>query len=203
MNVNDIVGQTINAITVLSYIGKRDNKYHSYVCQCACGKKLVRLRQSLVGKSIRKTCGCVRAPVHSDHNGMFKHGKSRSRAHYIWSSMRGRCNNPNNPKFHRYGGRGIKVCDHWADFKNFLADMGEPPLGMSLDRIDVNGHYSPGNCRWATQKTQQNNRGNTRFVEVFGERLTLSAAAEKHGVSKKLFRQRMDRDRRTPEEALL
>lgn len=202
MNVNDIVGQTIHAITVLAYAGKGGGKYHRYLCLCACGKGLVRLRQTLTRKTVRISCGCSRPSSAGPINGNFKHGESCSRSHYIWSSMRGRCNNPNHPKFHRYGGRGIKVCARWDDFRKFLADMGEPPDGMSLDRIDVDGHYSPGNCRWATQKTQQNNRSNNRFILFRGEMRRLTELATEHGISPKILRQRIDRDGNSISEAL-
>jgi hypothetical protein len=72
--------------------------------------------------------------------------------------MRQRCNNPRHPKYPDYGGRGITVCERWDSFVNFLIDMGEPPPGMSLDRIDVNGNYEPSNCRWATASEQVRNR---------------------------------------------
>lgn len=75
-----------------------------------------------------------------------------------WVHMRQRCNNPNNPGYLDYGGRGIRVCDRWNKFENFLTDMGERPEDRSLDRINNDGNYEPSNCRWATRKTQNNNK---------------------------------------------
>lgn len=87
-----------------------------------------------------------------------RHGYSRTRIYDIWSAMRDRCFNPRNPRFADYGGRGIGICSRWDHFANFLADMGEPSPGLWLDRIDVQGEYSPENCRWATPKQQAANR---------------------------------------------
>jgi hypothetical protein len=89
----------------------------------------------------------------------WKHGLSHLRAYYCWRNLVARCCNPEHPEFNDYGGRGIKVCDAWREsFLTFYADMGDPPLNMSLDRIDNNGNYEPTNCRWTTSLQQARNR---------------------------------------------
>lgn len=98
-----------------------------------------------------------------------RHGKSgakgkRSRAYSSWSNMKNRCLCSTAQDFKYYGGRGIKVCERWLTFDNFLADMGEPPDGLTLDRIDPDGNYEPKNCRWASRATQSQNRRNVRRV---------------------------------------
>ena len=87
-----------------------------------------------------------------------KHGMSRTSTYHIWQTMRQRCSNPNATAYASYGGRGITVCDRWQEFENFLADMGERPEGLSLERVNNNGNYEPGNCVWATRKAQAANR---------------------------------------------
>ena len=108
-------------------------------------------------------------------NGRLKWGGlSGTKTYYAWRSMRARCTNPKAPGFKNYGGRGIAVCERWrGDYLAFLADMGEAPEGMSLDRIDVEGDYEPGNCRWASNETQANNQRRNVLYEHDGLTMTI------------------------------
>jgi hypothetical protein len=104
-----------------------------------------------------------------------------------------RCTNPNATKYPQYGAKGITVCDQWRSFDQFLADMGERPLGMTLDRIDGAKGYSPDNCRWATPSEQMDNVCNVTWVQFQGARLTLSELSRRTGVSKQTLKYRIDK----------
>jgi hypothetical protein len=99
--------------------------------------------------------------------------------------MKQRCQNRNYHSWETYGGRGITVCERWQKFENFLADMGEPPKGASIDRIDNNGNYEPSNCRWATPKAQQRNRRVTRMLTFEGKKQPLAELAERFGIQRR------------------
>lgn len=118
-------------------------------------------------------------------HGLCPRGK-KSRVYEAWTQLRSRCLNPKHRQFHRYGGRGITVCDRWQGpngFVNFLEDMGHPPDGMSLDRERNDDGYHPGNCRWATSKTQARNRRSNRLIEYRGRSMTIAEWSEELGVS--------------------
>lgn len=100
-----------------------------------------------------------------------------------WRGMKMRCDMPNNVAYHRYGGRGIKICDRWRDYSNFLADMGERPEGMTLDRINADGDYCPENCRWADKEEQGRNRDTTRVFQTPEGPMTCKDLAARFGVN--------------------
>ena len=111
----------------------------------------------------------------------------------VWLGMRQRCYLQSCRQFNNYGGRGIRVCERWKDFENFLADMGERPDGAQIDRIDNNGNYAPENCRWATQKQNMRNTRHNRLIEWRGETLPLAAWAERLGINERTFTNRLNR----------
>jgi hypothetical protein len=127
-----------------------------------------------------------------------KHGQSagpkETPTYTTWVRMRRRCNNPNHSTYQYYGGRGIKVCERWDSFDSFLKDMGEKPEGMTLDRINNDGNYEPGNCRWSTHKEQVRNTSQNRLFTVNGKTQCLSAWAEEAGINFKTVHTRISRN---------
>lgn len=117
-----------------------------------------------------------------------------TKTYYAWRNMRARCMNPNEASFANYGGRGIRVCDRWAEsYDAFVADMGEAPEGLTLDRIDVNGNYEPGNCRWAGWDVQHNNKRTNRPLTFHGVTKNLTEWAKDLGLSTDTLHHRLAR----------
>ncbi len=137
--------------------------------------------------------------VHGDFVG--RAGEPASPEYQSWQAMRSRCNRVGNVKYKLYGGRGIRVCASWSAFANFLADMGPRPPGTTLDRINSDGNYEPGNCRWATHLEQRRNRRDMKRYEYAGKRLTLHEIAKASGVSYYTIRGRMYAGTPLPEAA--
>lgn len=132
------------------------------------------------------------------------HGMSRSPEYNNWVAMKSRCTNPNNQDYALYGGRGIQVCERWLhSFENFLADMGHRPRPRStVERIDLNGHYCPENCRWASQREQTRNKSNNHRIEFRGESLTIAEWSERLGLPQRMIQDRIVRYGWSVEDAL-
>lgn len=165
-------GDRFNRLLVIE-LGPRTKSFvRRWVCKCDCGDSTLADERSL-HKGRSKSCGCWR---HEMQNAMRKRRASKSirlgqdghvtSTYRIWKGMRERCRNPNIPNYFRYGGRGITVCERWQTYANFLADMGECPPGLSIERENNDGNYEPGNCHWATDLEQGRN---TRKVRLTAE----------------------------------
>lgn len=154
-----MIGKVFSQLTVVSFIEKR-NSTKVWLCRCSCGE-MVNVRQCHLVTSHTRSCGCLKIKTISKtftKHGALKNG-ALPRTYTTWRSMLDRCNNEKNSHYKHYGARGIKVCDEWLkEYSNFLADMGEKPAGLSLDRIDHNGNYEKANCRWTTTRIQAVNR---------------------------------------------
>ncbi len=177
--VFDLTGQVFGRLTVLEYIGS--SRWRS---RCSCGNETTPVTSSL-RSGATQSCGCLALEAKSAvGRANRRHGHAQrhemTRTYKSWISMRQRCRNANAPNFASYGGRGIAVCARWDSFELFLADMGPRPEGMSIDRIDVDGNYEPGNCRWATPKQQQANRrcSPARRLEVLTTTMTWDATLD-------------------------
>jgi hypothetical protein len=151
--------------------------------RCDCGNELSVTTSGLAtGKT--RSCGCLSKEMTLQRS--LKHGHAHRGKHHsaygIWAAMRSRCELTTHHKYPIYGGRGIKVCDRWQAFENFLADMGERPHGTSIDRINNDGNYEPTNCRWATNRQQSRNQRVNVMVEMDGQVLCLIEWTEKLGI---------------------
>jgi hypothetical protein len=186
----DVYGQ-------LTVIGPSDRGPKYLLCRCSCGaEKSVREDHLRTGRTL--SCGCLRRLVSHTRakSGVMalanmKHGMCRSRVYSIWCGMHQRCRNPNHRAYKDYGGRGIYVCERWQRFENFLADMGEPPDGMTIDRINNDGPYEPGNCQWATRQEQSLNKRDNVWITVNGETKTVTNWSRQLGLGHSTVSERL------------
>lgn len=164
----DLSGQVFGRLTAVRYVGNR-----KWECVCSCGVIKSVSSDNLKSGQI-KSCGCLFRELLVSNN--TTHGQSKSPTYKSWAGAKDRCTNLNTPCYPSYGGRGIKMCERWANsFEAFLKDMGPRPSPKhSLDRVDNDGDYEPGNCRWATQDEQSNNRRTNRMFSAFGESKTVA-----------------------------
>jgi hypothetical protein len=156
----DLTGKTFNRLKVIERAENIGN-HTAWLCECSCEKhkRFIVLGQNLRNKSTQ-SCGCLqRERAKEAHLRPDSLPLNHKRAYSTWISMKNRCYVPTSKSYKDYGARGISVCDRWLySFKNFLEDMGDRPEGKEIDRIDVNGNYEPGNCRWVTRSENNSNR---------------------------------------------
>lgn len=152
--------------------------------RCDCGvEKIIKLASLRLDT---KSCGCKKGLLITNLHTKYNRSPNEfsPSAFSRWQGMKNRCYWKNGPSYHRYGGRGIKVCERWLNsFYNFLEDMGEPPPNSYLDRINNDGDYEPSNCRWVSPKESANNRSPNRWVMLDGFWMTVTQHAERLGVS--------------------
>lgn len=180
----DLVGKRFGRLLAESYAGKSKWK-----CLCDCGAVIEVCRSNLI-TGTTESCGCL----HREQlgNRVRSHGMTKTPTYVAWCNMKGRCLNPKQTGYENYGGRGIKVCDRWLNsFENFLADMGERPEGMSLDRDDTDGNYEPGNCRWVPWVKQMNNQRKTIRITHEGRTMSMSEWAAELDIKPSKIRGRL------------
>lgn len=195
----DISGQTFGRLTVLSLSGKTRNNASIWLCKCACGKT-----KNIIGNSLKrgasKTCGCGIGS--SSRVCKFIHGGGGTKLYGRWKAMIQRCRPSHHACRKNYTILGIKVCERWRDFENFRSDMGPGfQEDLDLDRINNEGNYEPGNCRWVLPKINARNRSTNHWLEINGVRKSMAEWAEISNIPYEALRYRVRRGDR--EEDLL
>jgi hypothetical protein len=192
MKNKNITGKKYNGLTAIKFAKKCEKWNHAFwLFKCECGtKKILQKSKVICGHII--SCGC--GAKNKKKTGNPTHNLSKTYMYILWKGMRQRCNNPNNPKYPNYGGRGIKVCDRWNNFENYLLDMGNRPSpDYSIDRIDNNGNYEPNNCRWATKSEQARNQRSNIKITLGNKTLCISEWAKINNLPESTIRARIIR----------
>jgi hypothetical protein len=192
--VIDVTGQQFNDLHADYYVGQvafGKRLLHCWQCTCTCGTTCIAAGSYMRQQRV-KNCGGNAHPHNSTVHGFCPRGKAIPE-YWIWMAMKNRCNNPKDKNYHRYGGRGITVCERWQQsFPNFLADMGHRPNpSLTLDRLDNDKGYCPKNCAWRTRKEQQRNLRTTTMVEYEGKTVALNDLADAHGIHERTVKGRL------------
>lgn len=183
----NIEGERFDRLIAERYAGKG-----KWACLCDCGNTSVVDGADLRRGKVR-SCGCLQLEIAKTGDCRRTHGHTDTPEYRSWSAMIRRCADPNARGYHRYGGRGIKVCERWVNsVEDFVADMGPRPPGTSIDRWpDADGDYEPGNCRWATAQEQAANMSTTVLITANGKSQPIEAWARELGVSSQALRYRL------------
>jgi len=178
-------GDRAGILTLIRDSGRSGDGHKLWLCDCDCGGSVTKMTGVLRSEARVggvSSCGCIGDEAR--RAGPTTHGMKGSSTYSSWRAAKYRCENEGSKDYPWYGGRGISLCSQWsASFESFFRHMGVRPNGTSLDRIDPNGKYEPGNCRWASGSEQSRNRRNSVYVQWGGIRKHLSEVAEDLGVS--------------------
>lgn len=189
--VRDITGQRFGKLVAVEPAFRKNGAAY-WLCACDCGnKKVIRLGDLSQGRT--KSCGCWKSFV--SRTRAVTHGMTNTRLYNIWTGMKSRCENKNDKFYHRYGGRGIKVCESWKSFDKFMEWA--IPNGydevLKIDRINNDGDYEPENCKWSTQIEQSNNMCRNHLITFNGETMSLMEWHRKTGINYSTIRSRAQR----------
>ena len=193
---NSLVGRIFTRLIVIESLPSRREPCGTMSgwsrCICSCGT-VFETRNQHLKNGHTKSCRCLCRELAKKANTTHGHcsNGTQTRTHSIWNAMKQRCGNSTISAWSRYGGKGIKVCERWMEYKNFLEDMGECPLGQTIDRIDNSKGYSPENCRWATRKEQARNTSRNRIATINGITACLPELCERFAMSISMVRQRI------------
>ncbi len=188
----DLTGQKFYNLTAITWVEGTRSKW---LFECDCGNTIVE-KPNRVINGWKQSCGCkLKQAQKAFVERNTRHGETKTRLHHIWSSMLARCYNKNNNNYKRYGGRGIAVCNEWKDsyecFRDWAYSVGYDEkvhwTFQSIDRIDIDGDYSPDNCKWSDIKTQAHNRSTTYKIAYNGKEYNPSTFSDAFGITDKSF----------------
>lgn len=169
----DLTGDQYGSVKVIGIALDEPGKKKKWLCECSCGNRFI-----TAGSNLRSghTRHCPQCGYKATGEKSRTHGMTHTKLYGVWQSMQNRCKDPKNKSYLDYGGRGISVCDEWKDPSTFFewAKTNGYREGLEIDRIDVNGNYSPDNCRWITRLENSNNKRNNKLIEYNGETKTLA-----------------------------
>lgn len=175
---NDLTGQRFGRLKVIG-VDDRNTRKTYYLCECDCGTVKSIRSDGLLSGAV-KSCGCLKREQDEINLDRTTHNMSSTRLYQIWQGMRGRCYNKHDPRYERYGGRGITVCDEWQEFSRFYdwSVNNGYQKNLTIDRINNDEGYRPDNCRWATNETQANNRESNIKITIGNATRTLTQWCE-------------------------
>lgn len=190
--MDNLTGKIFGRLSVISLNGRSQHGNILWNCVCECGTKLV-VGGSHLRNSNTMSCGCLRKEVTAKQS--TTHGKSKTPLYRVWRSMKDRCLNEHTSQYHDYGGRGIRICDEWFNYKPFyIWSMANGyRKGLTIDRINNDGNYEPSNCRWVSRSIQNNNKRNCHLLTHNGKTLNLQQWANSIGISRGSLRDRLKR----------